>query len=60
MFKYEKAAPLYERALEIRERALGPEYPDVAWSLMSLAVLYDLLGEYGKAEPPLNVRKKLY
>ena len=28
--QYAKAEPLYERALAIREKALGPEHPDVA------------------------------
>ena len=28
--KYEEAEPLYQRALAIDEKALGPEYPDTA------------------------------
>ncbi|CAN0390435.1 unnamed protein product, partial [Laminaria digitata] len=28
--KYEEAGPLYERSLAIREKALGPDHPDVA------------------------------
>ena len=38
--QYAKAEPLYQRALGIREKALGPEHPDVARSLNNLAVLY--------------------
>ena len=38
--KYAEAEPLYQRALEIREKALGPEHPDVALSLNNLAMLY--------------------
>ena len=38
--RYTDAEPLYERALAIREKALGPEHPDVATSLNNLAVLY--------------------
>ncbi len=31
--KYAEAEPLHERALAIREKALGPEHPNVAKSL---------------------------
>ena len=47
--------PLYERALAISEKALGPEHPDVATSLNNLALLYSNQGQYAKAEP-LNER----
>lgn len=36
---YDEAEPLFTRALAIREKALGPEHPDVASSLNNLAVL---------------------
>ncbi len=49
--KDEEARPLAERALELREKALGPEHPDVAHSLNNLAILYHLKGDYAKAEP---------
>jgi tetratricopeptide (TPR) repeat protein len=39
------------KALAIREKALGPEHPDVAASLNSLAELYQAQGQYAKAEP---------
>ena len=35
---YAEARPLYERALAIPEKALGPDHPDVATSLNNLAV----------------------
>ena len=38
--KYSEAEPLYLRSLEIRERQLGADHPDVASSLFNLAVLY--------------------
>jgi Tetratricopeptide repeat len=38
--QYAKAEPLYQRPLAIREKALGPEHPDVAASLNNLAWLY--------------------
>ena len=60
--QYAKAEPLYQRALAIREKALGPEHPDVAASLNNLAVLYHAQGQYAKAEPlyqrALAIREK--
>ena len=52
--KYAKAEPLYQRALAIWEKALGPEHPDVATSLNNLAELYDTQGQYaqGRAAVP--------
>jgi tetratricopeptide (TPR) repeat protein len=50
--QYGKAEPLYERALAIREKALGLEHADLAASLDNLALLYDDQGQYAKAEPP--------
>jgi CHAT domain-containing protein len=44
--KYAEAEPLYQRALRIREKALGLEHPDVAISLNNLAALY-----YAQAQP---------
>ena len=41
MGDYPAARPLYERALAIREQALGPSHPDTATSLNNLAVNYD-------------------
>ncbi len=49
--KYAEAKPLYLRSLAIREKALGPEHPDVAESLNNLAGLYDNQGRYAEAEP---------
>ena len=49
--RYTHAEPLFERALAIYEKALGPEHPDVANSLNNLAGLYDNQGLYAKAEP---------
>jgi hypothetical protein len=36
--KYDEAEPLYRRALDVRERALGKNHLDVASSLNYLAV----------------------
>ena len=46
-----KAEPLLKQALQINEKALGPEHPDTASCLDSLAQLYHHLGDYAKAEP---------
>jgi len=46
-----EAVPLAQRALAMRERALGPTHVDVAESLNNLAVLYDAQGRYAEAEP---------
>jgi len=48
--KYADAEPLYKRSLAIREKALGPEHPDVAASLNNLAELYRAQGKYAEAE----------
>jgi CHAT domain-containing protein/Tfp pilus assembly protein PilF len=62
MREYQKALPLLERALEIREKQLGPEHPATAGSLNDLAMLYDQMGEYQKVLPllerALEIRKK--
>jgi len=35
----------------IKEKALGPDHPDVATAMSNLAVLYANLGRYAEAEP---------
>ena len=47
--QYAEAAPLYQRALAIREQALGPTHPDVATSLNNLAVLASAQGDRARA-----------
>jgi CHAT domain-containing protein/Tfp pilus assembly protein PilF len=49
--EYARAEPLYQRALAIWEKALGPNHPNVAQSLNNLAALYRAKGEYARAEP---------
>ncbi|MEO8327092.1 MAG: FxSxx-COOH system tetratricopeptide repeat protein [Nitrospirota bacterium] len=49
--RYVEAEPLFQRALAIREEALGPTHPDVAGSLNNLASLYKNQGKYPEAEP---------
>jgi CHAT domain-containing protein/Tfp pilus assembly protein PilF len=59
---YDEARSLAERVLEIRERVLGSEHPDVAQALNSLAVFYGDIGDYARAEPlyerALTIREK--
>jgi tetratricopeptide (TPR) repeat protein len=59
MGEYAKAEPLFQRALKIREKALGPEHPDTAKSLNILANLYSSMGDYAKAEPLLQRALKI-
>ena len=49
--RYAEAEPLFERALGIDEKVLGPEHPDVATDLNNLALLYDHQGKYADADP---------
>jgi CHAT domain-containing protein/Tfp pilus assembly protein PilF len=60
--KYDQALPLAQRALAVREKALGPDHPDVATSLNDLAELYEAKGDYARAEPlhlrALAIREK--
>jgi tetratricopeptide (TPR) repeat protein/transcriptional regulator with XRE-family HTH domain len=48
--QYAQAEPLFQRALVIREQALGVEHPAVAQSLTSLAQLYVDTGRYDQAQ----------
>jgi|JI10StandDraft_1071094.scaffolds.fasta_scaffold04989_12 tetratricopeptide (TPR) repeat protein len=44
-----EARRLHDRALAIREQALGPSHPDVAASLHNLAMMYKATGGYAEA-----------
>jgi tetratricopeptide (TPR) repeat protein len=48
---YSSARPLFERALAICEKALGPEHPDTAQSLNALALLLQVQGDFAAARP---------
>ena len=48
---YAGAKPLYERALAITEKALGPEHPQTAMSLNNLALLLWAQRDYASAKP---------
>ena len=49
--KFAEAIPLAQKALSLREKALGPDHPDVAQSLYNLAGLYQAIGAYARAVP---------
>jgi tetratricopeptide (TPR) repeat protein len=60
---YLAAQPLYERALAIREKVLGPEHPETASSLNNLALLLQAQGDLAGARPlferALAIREKV-
>ncbi len=49
--QYPQAEPLFQQALAIYEKALGPEHPYTSATLNNLARLYQDQGRYGEAEP---------
>jgi tetratricopeptide (TPR) repeat protein len=59
---YSDAESLLRRALDIREKQLGKDHPDVAQSLNNLASLLRAQGNYSDAEPlyrrALEIREK--
>jgi CHAT domain-containing protein/Tfp pilus assembly protein PilF len=60
--KYDEARPLGERVLEIREKTLGPDHPDVALAVNNLANLFNLKGDFERSEEgyqrALKIREK--
>ena len=61
--QYAEAIPLTERIVAIRKRVQGPQHPQVAGAIDSLASLYYSLGRYDQAEPlyvqVLELRKQI-
>jgi CHAT domain-containing protein/Tfp pilus assembly protein PilF len=49
--KYSEAIPVAQEALDLSEKTLGPDHPDVARALTCLAAGVDQMGNYAKAEP---------
>ena len=47
--RYSEGEAFYQRSLHIREHALGPDHPDVAYPLTNLANLYAEQGKYSEA-----------
>lgn len=48
--KYDEALPLAKRALELRERALGPDHEIVQAALLNLVEIYTAKKKYGEAQ----------
>jgi serine/threonine protein kinase/Tfp pilus assembly protein PilF len=44
------ADSLHREAIALRRRRLGPDHPDVAWSMGELALVLNLRGDYEEAE----------
>ncbi|HEX5752978.1 MAG TPA: serine/threonine-protein kinase [Archangium sp.] len=63
MGRYEQARERLERALALRQKALGPEHPDVAASLGNLGGLFYDMGRYEESkawnERALALRQKV-
>jgi tetratricopeptide (TPR) repeat protein len=62
--RYSEAEPLFQQALEIRQRLFSGDHIDVAASLNNLAYLYLSKGRYAEAEPlyrqALEMRQRLF
>jgi tetratricopeptide (TPR) repeat protein len=60
MENYEKALPLYQRALEISKNVFGPQHPNVVTTLNNLAELSKNMGDYEKALPLYQRALEIY
>ncbi len=49
--QYDRAVVVAKKALDVAEKAVGPNHPSVATSLNNLAELYRAQGQYAQAEP---------
>jgi tetratricopeptide (TPR) repeat protein len=49
--KFNEAIPIAQEALELSKKALGPDHPQTAGALDTLARLYYFTGDYARAEP---------
>jgi len=61
---YSAATQIFERALDISKRVLGPEHAQTAEALSGLGVVYSILGDQKRAEPlhlqALAIRQKIF
>ena len=51
---HDQAEPKLLRVLSMREKALGPDHPDVALTLHNLGFIYNAQDRYAEAEPLLR------
>jgi Flp pilus assembly protein TadD len=49
--QYGRAVMVAKKALDVADKGVGPDHPDVATSLNNLAALYQAQGQYAQAEP---------
>ncbi len=49
--QYDRAVVVAKKALEVAEKTIGPNHPDVATNLNNLGELYRAQGQYAEAEP---------
>ena len=49
--RYDRAVVVSKKALEVAERSVGPDHPDVDTDLNNLATLCYRQGQYAQAEP---------
>jgi hypothetical protein len=54
------AEPLSRRALAIREKSLGPDHPDVAQSLNTLALMLQATNRLAEVEPLVRRALAIY
>src|SRR5579884_1176749 len=57
---FSQAEPLYQDALRIYQKALGPEHPSTATTMDALASLYQAQGRYEQAEPLYQDALRIY
>ncbi|NJN84948.1 MAG: tetratricopeptide repeat protein [Caldilineaceae bacterium] len=57
---YDRAETHYRRALKLREETPGHTRLDTAATLLGLAILYDDMGHYAKAEPLFDRALDIY
>ena len=55
-----EALPYFMKALDIRERAFGPEHPDVSGAQLCLAELLKDLGRWAAADTQLSTSRILH
>ena len=62
--KYQEAIPIEESVVEVAKRVRGSEHPETAEALTNLGLIFQIIGDFAKAEPPLQealrIRQKVF
>src|SRR5262249_4464695 len=58
--KFNEAIPIAQEAVQLSQKAIGPDPPDAALALTNRPRLYHSLGNYAKAEPLFQRALKIY